>query len=129
MHSSPLEDAADERLVKPSTLQCGQHLLAKVLAKYCGRFPTTNVLFDHALVELEQNTDSKKVVAKVAKGGDTESDLTFTADWVHGADGGKSSIRKLIGESLKGFTWDTERFVAMNVYFQFAKYGWELPVS
>jgi 3-(3-hydroxy-phenyl)propionate hydroxylase len=124
MHWSLLEDAPDERLVKPYTLQCGQHLLAKVLTEYCGRFSTTNVLFDHTLVELEQNADSKKVVAKVAKRGDTDSVLTFTADWVLGADGGKSSTRKLIGESLEGFTWATESFVAMNVYFPFAKYGW-----
>lgn len=75
--------------VKPYSLKCGQHLLAKVLTKCCGRFLTTNVLFDHVLVEIEQKPDSNRVEAKVAKGGDTGSVLTLTADWNLGVDGAK----------------------------------------
>lgn len=67
---------------------------------YCGRlFP--NVLFDHALVEIEQKPNRIKVVVKVAKGGDTGPILTFMADWVLGADKTNFPTRNLIGETLE----------------------------
>ncbi|KAK1764510.1 FAD/NAD(P)-binding domain-containing protein [Phialemonium atrogriseum] len=119
MHWSLLEDHADPRLVKPYTLQCGQHLLAEVLTEYCGRFPSTEVLFDHALVGLTQ--DASQVTAQVSRSGGEPFEIK--ADWVIGADGGKSATRKFIDQSLEGFTWN-ESFVAMNVHFPFPKYGW-----
>lgn len=116
-------DVADEsnpRLFKPYSLQCGQHLLAKILTEKCSKFPTTKVLFDHALVGLEQNENG--VNMKVVKG-DGEI-VELEADWVIGADGGKSATRKLIGLSLEGFTWDEEAFVACNVHYPFDKHGY-----
>lgn len=124
MHWSLLSDLKDEkmkaRLVKPYALQCGQHLLAKVLTEYCGRYKdTTQVLFDHALVDLRQ--DEQGVTLTVSKSGGEPFEID--ADWVIGADGGKSTTRRSIGQSLEGFTWE-ESFVAMNVHFPFPKYGW-----
>lgn len=119
MHWSLLESLNNPRIVKPYALQCGQHLLAKVLTEFCTRFPTTEVLFDHTLVDLKQH--EKHVVASVSKSGGEPFEIK--ADWVIGADGGKSATRKFIGQSLEGFTWD-ESFVAMNVHFPFLKYGW-----
>ena len=120
MHWSLLGDLNEERLVKPYALQCGQHLLAEVLTKYCRQFETTKVMFGHALVGLKQ--DHERVTLSVSKSGETPFEMQ--ADWVIGADGGKSMTRKLIGQHLEGFSWDKESFVAMTVYFPFPNYGW-----
>jgi 3-(3-hydroxy-phenyl)propionate hydroxylase len=119
MHWSLLEDVKRLDLHKPYTLQCGQHLLAQVLMNYCQKFDTTKILMDHRLVELHQAED--KVTVKVSHAGQTPFELT--ADYVVGADGGRSATRKLIGQHLAGFTWD-ESFVAMNIHFPFEKYNW-----
>ena len=121
MHWSLLEDVRRPDLHKPYTLQCGQHLLAKVLIEYCQRFDaTTKVLFDHRLVDLKQTDD--KVTVSISRSGEQEP-FEVEADYVIGADGGRSATRKLIGQHLEGFTWG-ESFVAMNVHFPFEKYNW-----
>lgn len=120
MHWSLLEHDDNPRLHKPYALQCGQHLLAKVLTEFCRKYTTTQVLFDHALVGLKQ--DDSQVTLSISKSGGDPFDLK--ADWVIGADGGKSTTRRLIGQSLNGFTWDKESFVAMNIRFPFEKYNW-----
>jgi 3-(3-hydroxy-phenyl)propionate hydroxylase len=117
--AAALGEGQTPRLYKPYSLQCGQHLLAKVLAQHCARFPTTKVLFGHTLTGLEQ--DDQGVKLTVAKLDGTVARIT--ADWVVGADGGKSATRKLVGLTLDGFTWEEEVFVALNVHFPFNKYG------
>jgi 3-(3-hydroxy-phenyl)propionate hydroxylase len=49
--------------------------------------------------------------------------IEFTADWVVAADGGRSAVRKAVGQTMDGFTWP-QRFVVTNIYFDFEKYGW-----
>lgn len=115
-----IADENNPRLFKPYSLQCGQHLLAKILTEKCAQFPTTKVLFGHSLVDLTQ--DSTGVTLTVAK--DDGGTIEIQADWVIGADGGKSATRKLVGLSLDGFTWENETFVACNVQFPFHKYGY-----
>lgn len=61
------------------------------------------VLFSHEVTALEQDENMTTVTATDKKTGEVK---TFTADYVVGTDGGGSKIRKLIGQSLKGFTWD-----------------------
>ncbi|KAI1611802.1 hypothetical protein EDD37DRAFT_651510 [Exophiala viscosa] len=119
MHWSLLEDVQRPDLHKPYTLQCGQHLLAKVLVEYCNRFEHAKVLHGYQLTNLTQ-TDEKVTLSISELGMDP---FTFEADYVIGADGGRSATRKLIGQHLDGFTWD-ESFVAMNIHFPFEKYKW-----
>jgi len=119
MHWAAVADDKNPRLFKPYSLQCGQHLLAKILTEHCAKFPTTEVLFGHSLVDLSQ--DEKGVKLKVEK---TNGEvIEIGAGWVIGADGGKSMTRKLIGLSLEGFTWEEEVFVACNVHYPFDKHG------
>lgn len=119
MRWAAVADENNPRLYKPYSLQCGQHLLAKILTEHCAKFPTTQVLFGHSLVDLEQNEHGVELT--VAK---TNGDIIkINAGWVVGADGGKSKTRKLIGLSLDGFTWEEETFVACNVHYPFDKHG------
>jgi 2-polyprenyl-6-methoxyphenol hydroxylase-like FAD-dependent oxidoreductase len=120
MRWASVADEHNPRLYKPYSLQCGQHLLAKILTQHCSKFPTTKVLFGHSLVDLKQDEHGVKLQIEKTNG-DTVYD---EADWVVGADGGKSKTRKLIGLSLDGFTWEEETFVACNVHYPFDKHGY-----
>lgn len=120
MHWSLLEDVQRPDLHKPYTLQCGQHLLAKVLIEYCEKFATAKIHFGHRVHDLSQTDD--KVTVSVSRSNSDEA-FQVEADYVIGADGGRSATRKLIGQHLDGFTWD-ESFVAMNIHFPFEKYQW-----
>lgn len=46
------------------------------------------------------------------------------AEWIIGTDGANSTIRKDLGLSFEGSTWN-KQIVATNVYYPFGKsYGW-----
>jgi len=69
---------------------------------------------------LEQDEKEIRVTVKDLKSGETR---VINADYLVGADGGKSSVRKAVGVKLEGFTWD-ETFVATNITgFPFEKYN------
>ena len=58
------------------------------------------ILWRPKVTALQQTEHSVTVAAEVAEG-----TKTFTAKYVVGADGGKSTIRKLIDVKFEGFTW------------------------
>ena len=45
-------------------------------------------------------------------------DRSFVADYVIGADGGRSTVRKLLGIEFEGYTWP-ERFLVVTTKFDF----------
>jgi 2-polyprenyl-6-methoxyphenol hydroxylase-like FAD-dependent oxidoreductase len=47
--------------------------------------------------------------------------------WAVACDGARSTVRRLLGLEFSGMTWDT-RFVATNVYFDFAAHGYTRSV-
>jgi 3-(3-hydroxy-phenyl)propionate hydroxylase len=49
-----------------------------------------------------------------------EGGETLRADWLIGADGGKSRVREAVGVKLEGFTWP-ERFLVASTPFDFAQ--------
>jgi 2-polyprenyl-6-methoxyphenol hydroxylase-like FAD-dependent oxidoreductase len=71
------------------------------------------------LTELEQ-TD-RGVTAKAAT---PAGNTTLTADWVIGADGARSAVRKSCGLKFEGHTWPN-RFIATNLYCDFRALGYE----
>jgi 2-polyprenyl-6-methoxyphenol hydroxylase-like FAD-dependent oxidoreductase len=121
MRWAAVTDEKNPRLYKPYSLQCGQHLLAKILPEHCSKFPTTQVLFGHSL-DLEQNGDGVELTVATTNG----DIIKVNAGWVVGADGGKSKTRKLIGLLLDGFAWEEEIFVVCNVYYAWF-WGSQLP--
>ncbi len=46
------------------------------------------------------------------------------ADWVIGADGARSTVRRLMGVEFEGHTWPN-RFVATNIYCDMAALGYQ----
>lgn len=78
---------------------------------------TVRVLFGHRVVDIEQN--SEKVVAVVET---MEGQRRLNAKYLVGADGARSTVRKQIGCTFDGFTYD-KMIVAKNVYYPFIENG------
>jgi len=91
----------------PFRVQCEQYKLNQVLA---ARLPA--VRYSAAVSEVMQ--DEKSVTVTI-NGGET-----LRADWLIGADGGKSRVREAVGVPLEGFTWP-ERFLVASTPFDFAQ--------
>jgi 3-(3-hydroxy-phenyl)propionate hydroxylase len=68
------------------------------------------VFLGMSVVGLEQ--DEKQVTV-------TAGERRFVADYVIGADGGRSTVRKLLGIEFEGYTWP-ERFLVVTTKFDFA---------
>jgi 3-(3-hydroxy-phenyl)propionate hydroxylase/6-hydroxy-3-succinoylpyridine 3-monooxygenase len=102
----------------PYNIHLGQHELAAIALEHLERLPQTAVLFDTGLVDLAQDAAGVTATAHTPLG---ERDLR--AAWVVGADGARSTVRKLLGLGFEGFTWP-ERFVSTNLYCDFEAHGY-----
>tara|TARA_R110002072_G_scaffold19422_20_gene71960 strand:- start:11 stop:1234 length:1224 start_codon:yes stop_codon:yes gene_type:complete len=97
----------------PFVVQCEQFKLAKIfLAKLRGE-ATATVLFDHDVTAIDHTPDGVTVTATTPDG-----EKTFEGDWLIGADGGRSVVRKSAGIAFEGFTWP-ERFLVLSTPFDF----------
>lgn len=99
-------------------LHVGQHEVARVAMEHAQKLGA-RVLFNHRLTAIEDGADGVTVTAQTPDG-----DETFSAKWLVGADGARSTVRGLAGIEFAGHTWP-ERFVATNVKFDFSKLGYQ----
>lgn len=111
-------DAVRDITDRPYNLTLGQDLLAKVVLQHLARYPNVTIDWGTRFTGLNQTADCVSILAE--RDG---RQVTYSADWVVGADGGRSPVRKSIGLKMDGFTWP-QRFVVTNIYFDFEKYGW-----
>ena len=97
----------------PFVVQCEQFKLAKIfLAKLQGE-ETATILFNHDVTAIDHTPDGVTVTATTPDGLQT-----FEGDWLIGADGGRSVVRKSAGIAFEGFTW-AERFLVLSTPFDF----------
>jgi 3-(3-hydroxy-phenyl)propionate hydroxylase len=92
----------------PYRLQCEQYKLARLLTGKLATHAHGTVLFNRRLLSYEQDSDGVTVHA--------ESSLaieTYRADYLIGADGANSTVRKWMGTEFEGFTWP-ERFLTLS---------------
>lgn len=108
----------DGLVAHPSNLHLGQHTLAEVVLRHLRRFPHAEVRWDTSVVGVAQDKDGVTVRVETADG---QRDLR--GEWLVGADGARSTVRKLLDLPFEGHTWP-DRFVATNVRFDFDKYGY-----
>jgi 2-polyprenyl-6-methoxyphenol hydroxylase-like FAD-dependent oxidoreductase len=102
----------------PYNLHLGQDVLADIALKHLMRTGNAQVRWDHRVASIEQGADRATI------GVDTpEGRKTLRAEWVVGADGGRSGVRDALGLECKGFTWP-ERFVAVNLHYDFEREGY-----
>jgi len=97
----------------PFVVQCEQFKLAKIFLARLQQQDTATVLFNHRTTALEHNDKGVTVRAETPEG-----EKTFEADWLIGADGGRSVVRKSAGIDFEGFTW-AERFLVLSTPFDF----------
>ncbi|WP_445673101.1 FAD-dependent oxidoreductase [Pseudomonas inefficax] len=113
----------DHRVVADLTpyhyiLHFGQDELAHMILQRFLALPGSEMLWGTTLEGIEQTDQG--VVASVS---DKDGQRTIEADWLIGADGARSTVRKLMGASFDGFTWP-DTFMATNIFFDFSKHGY-----
>src|SRR5262245_20242164 len=104
----------------PYRLHLEQHRLTPIQPDCLRLEAAAEVHFRHRVTGFEQKADLVLVR--------TESEGIpgkLEASWLIGADGGRSTIRKLLPVEFEGFTWP-EQFLVVSTPFDFAKYGFTM---
>ncbi len=92
----------------PYRIQCEQYHLARMLAAKLQDAPNAEVLFNHRMIGYQQGPDSVRVSIE------TPVDiLEIEADFLIGADGANSIVRKLMKVEFEGFTYP-EKFLCLT---------------
>lgn len=99
----------------PFVVQTEQHKLVRIGLDKLRQYADATVSFSTTLESIEQNADNIRAV--VSHGGERQE---IQADYVIGADGGRSTVRKLLDIAFDGMTWP-ERFVVITVLDDFEK--------
>lgn len=103
----------------PSGINCGQPVLTETIHEHILKHYDAEVHFNRRLVKLQQ-TDLQVELTTVDE---NAVERVYTCDWLVGADGAGSTVRKLLDISFDGFSWPKEDFVAANIRYPFEKYG------
>jgi 3-(3-hydroxy-phenyl)propionate hydroxylase len=94
----------------PFVVQTEQHKLANMALARLRGMANAEVLLGTSVSALEQDEKQVTVMA---------GERRFVADYVIGADGGRSTVRKQLGIEFEGYTWP-ERFLVVTTKFDFA---------
>src|SRR5262245_36775382 len=93
----------------PFRVQCEQFKLNQVLAERVAQ--KARIQFASEVTDVRQDSNCVMVTVNNTK--------QLTAQWLIGADGGRSRVREALGIRLEGFTW-LERFLVASTPFDFA---------
>jgi len=110
---SVLEDEVEY----PFVLQWEQYKLVLAALEKATETGLLTTRFSTNLLSFEQGADRVRLAVEV--GGETEN---LECAWLIGADGGRSTVRKLAGIEFEGFTWP-ERFIKIGTTFNFLESG------
>jgi 3-(3-hydroxy-phenyl)propionate hydroxylase len=99
----------------PFVLQYEQYKLTASIAAEYGNAKDFDVRFSHAVTGLTETPEGVAVEVTSPSGVET-----IHADYVIGADGGRSTVRKLAGIDFEGFTYP-ERFIKIATSFDFGE--------
>jgi 3-(3-hydroxy-phenyl)propionate hydroxylase len=97
----------------PFVVQTEQHKLARMGIEWLHTFPDAIVRFSTRVTGVSQTADRVIVSAE-----GPNSSEKFEGEWVIGADGGRSTIRKALSIEFEGFTWP-ERFLVLTTLDDF----------
>ncbi|WP_419722985.1 bifunctional 3-(3-hydroxy-phenyl)propionate/3-hydroxycinnamic acid hydroxylase [Sphingobium aquiterrae] len=106
-------------MIEPSEIEHGypkrnafeQVELERILHEGARRYDCVTLLFETSVVYAEDSDGQVIVTASPAGGGDPEH---FSASWVAGCDGGRSTIRRGLGIQLEGDTYN-ERWLIVDL--------------
>ncbi|WP_370614847.1 FAD-dependent oxidoreductase [Mumia sp. Pv 4-285] len=91
----------------PFRVQCEQSKLTPILLERLQAYADVEVVFGQPVTAVEQVDDVVRVT--------TATGSPWTADWVVGADGASSVVRKSIGAEFEGITYP-ERFLVVSTH-------------
>ena len=94
----------------PFVVQTEQHKLAGMAIARLRALPNAEVRMGTRVAGVTQKSESVEVLC--------ENQLQFSADYVIGADGGRSTVRKSLDIEFEGYTWP-ERFLVITTKFDF----------
>lgn len=97
----------------PFRLQLEQYEYTRLAHQVLAKLPNADVQFGHEVVGFDQHDDSVMVKVNAAQG-----PLSVDADFLVGADGARSIVRKTANIDFGGFTYD-ERFLVISTDFPF----------
>ena len=104
----------------PYRLHLEQHRLTPIILAKLRAYPHADVRFSHKVIDVTQTAEEVMINAETPGG--TE---IFQGEWLVGADGGRSTVRKCADVGFDGFTWD-ERFVVASTTYDYAPHGFAL---
>jgi 2-polyprenyl-6-methoxyphenol hydroxylase-like FAD-dependent oxidoreductase len=93
----------------PFVVQVEQHKIVNMVLKRLSGCDAADVRFGTPVTGIEQ--DGQRVTAYTAE-------ERFTGDYLVGADGARSTVRKGLGIEFEGYTWP-ERFLVLTTLFDF----------
>jgi len=97
----------------PYVVQCEQFKTAKLLVDRLRKFSNAEVQFGHEVIGVSQADGSVAIEVRGPEGVETH-----TGDYLIGADGGRSIVRKQCEIAFEGFTWP-ERFLVLTTPYDF----------
>ena len=92
----------------PYRIQCEQYHLSRLMSEKVRNLSGTEVLFNHRLVSLEQSQNGVTAYAETPY-----EIVKIKADYLIGADGSNSAVRKWLGTEFDGFTYP-EKFLCFT---------------
>lgn len=101
----------------PYRLHCEQHKLTPLVFKMLKDIPHVEVRFSSRATKVTQDNDHVIVHVDTANG-----EEVFEGDWVIGADGGGSVVRKSADIPFEGFTYP-EKFALISTPYDLGKLG------
>jgi 3-(3-hydroxy-phenyl)propionate hydroxylase len=109
----------DMSLISPDTdhpfrLQCEQWKLTEMIQSKLNQMPHVQMLFDAKVSQVSQTADHVEVAFTQA-----DEARTLKADYLIGADGAWSAVRRSLNIDFEGFTYP-ERFLVVSTEFEFA---------
>ena len=104
----------------PYRLHLEQHRLTPIIHSKLRECPNAEVRFSHEVTDFSQTADKVVVTAKTPGGAEK-----LEANWLVGADGGRSMVRKCMGVAFDGYTWP-ERFLVASTTYDYEPHGYRL---
>ncbi|RVX73936.1 hypothetical protein B0A52_02826 [Exophiala mesophila] len=106
-------------------LLMGQKRLNDTILKELEKYPCVNVRFNTAYVGCEQDKHQVKVMLHETSV-QRDDDSFVTADWLVGADGAASTVRRSLCIPFEGISFTDFRVIGTDVYYDFASEGYPI---
>lgn len=104
----------------PYRLHLEQHRLTPIILAKLAECGNAEVRFSHEVTHFSQTADAVTVAVETPGGAERS-----TAQWLVGADGGRSTVRKCMGVGFEGYTWP-DRFLVASTDYDFEPRGYAL---